>query len=156
MVLGAICLLSVKKRLNHCDSYFANVIFIGFFAGSHSGVKFHRANSCKNYLETFHRHEIKLIYHVTEFAADCFISACKLFLIRNNNCSVDEKTRSIIRKWSENECKEDVSLGLTKTLYKNLLAKGYSFETDASSKSCLPSRNIKKYAYINGPVTIKS
>uniref|UniRef100_A0AAF5PL56 SH3 domain-containing protein n=1 Tax=Wuchereria bancrofti TaxID=6293 RepID=A0AAF5PL56_WUCBA len=61
---------------------------------------------------------------------------CKICIKLNSNRSIGEKTRSIIRKWSENECKQDASLDLIKTLYKNLLVEGYSFETDASSKSC--------------------
>lgn len=40
----------------------------------------------------------------------------------------------MIKKWAENECKQDASLGLIETLYKNLLAEGHSFETDSPPK----------------------
>lgn len=40
-----------------------------------------------------------------------------------------EKTRQLIKKWSENECKKDASLSLIESLYKDLRDEGYSFES---------------------------
>ncbi|VDN32629.1 unnamed protein product, partial [Gongylonema pulchrum] len=41
----------------------------------------------------------------------------------------------MIKKWTENECKHEPSLGLIETLYKNLVADGQSFEPDNPPKS---------------------
>uniref|UniRef100_A0A0K0DQY9 SH3 domain-containing protein n=1 Tax=Angiostrongylus cantonensis TaxID=6313 RepID=A0A0K0DQY9_ANGCA len=41
----------------------------------------------------------------------------------------------MILKWVENECKSDPSLSLVSTLYKNLLADGYSFTSNEPKKS---------------------
>lgn len=41
----------------------------------------------------------------------------------------------MIKKWAENECKQDASLGLIKTAYKNLVADGHSFEADMPQKT---------------------
>uniref|UniRef100_A0A1I8EJP6 VHS domain-containing protein n=1 Tax=Wuchereria bancrofti TaxID=6293 RepID=A0A1I8EJP6_WUCBA len=108
-----LCLLSVKKRLNHRDPH---VVLLALSLldslWSNCGVAFRREVSSR------------------EFSQELSFKAT------HSNRSIGEKTRSIIRKWSENECKQDASLDLIKTLYKNLLVEGYSFETDASSKSC--------------------
>nr|CDJ93575.1 SNF2-related and DNA RNA helicase and VHS and Ubiquitin interacting motif and Src homology-3 domain containing protein [Haemonchus contortus] len=55
---------------------------------------------------------------------------------------VAEKTRMMIQKWVENECKSDASLSLVATLYKNLVADGYSFTSSEPKKSSL-SRDIQ-------------
>lgn len=41
----------------------------------------------------------------------------------------------MIQKWVENECKADASLSLVATLYKNLLADGYSFSSSEPKKT---------------------
>nr|CRZ24298.1 BMA-STAM-1 [Brugia malayi] len=108
-----LCLLSVKKRLNHRDPH---VVLLALSLldslWSNCGVAFRREVSSREFSQELN------------------------FKATHSNRSISEKTRSIIKKWSENECKQDASLGLIKTLYKNLLAEGYSFETDTSSKSC--------------------
>ncbi|CAG9539136.1 unnamed protein product [Cercopithifilaria johnstoni] len=108
-----LCLLSVKKRLNHRDPH---VVLLSLSLldslWSNCGIAFRREVSSR------------------EFSQELSFKAT------HSNRSISEKTRSIIKKWSENECKQDASLGLIETLYKNLLAEGYSFETDSSSKSC--------------------
>ncbi|EFO23465.2 hypothetical protein LOAG_05022 [Loa loa] len=107
-----LCLLSVKKRLNHRDPH---VVLLALSLldslWSNCGVAFRREVSSR------------------EFSQELSFKAT------HSNRSIGEKTRSIIKKWSENECKQDASLGLIETLYKNLLAEGYSFEKDSSSKS---------------------
>ncbi|VDK70959.1 unnamed protein product [Litomosoides sigmodontis] len=107
-----LCLLSVKKRLNHRDPH---VVLLALSLldslWSNCGIAFRREVSSR------------------EFSQELSFKAT------HSNRSISEKTRSIIKKWSENECKHDASLGLIETLYKNLLAEGYSFETDNSSKS---------------------
>ncbi|VDK63813.1 unnamed protein product [Onchocerca ochengi] len=106
-----LCLLSVKKRLNHRDPH---VVLLALSLldslWSNCGIAFRREVSSR------------------EFSQELSFKAT------HSNRSIGEKTRSIIKKWSENECKQDASLGLIETLYKNLLAEGYSFETDSSSK----------------------
>ncbi|KAL3990692.1 VHS domain family protein [Acanthocheilonema viteae] len=105
-----LCLLSVKKRLNHRDPH---VVLLALSLldslWSNCGIAFRREVSSREFSQELN------------------------FKATHSNRSIGEKTRSIIKKWSENECKQDASLGLIETLYKNLLAEGYSFETD---KSC--------------------
>ncbi|OZC10914.1 hypothetical protein X798_02058 [Onchocerca flexuosa] len=108
-----LCLLSVKKRLNHRDPH---VVLLALSLldslWSNCGIAFRREVSSR------------------EFSQELSFKAT------HSNRSIGEKTRSIIKKWSENECKQDASLGLIETLYRNLLAEGYLFETDSSSKPC--------------------
>uniref|UniRef100_A0A915PIZ0 Signal transducing adapter molecule 1 n=1 Tax=Setaria digitata TaxID=48799 RepID=A0A915PIZ0_9BILA len=108
-----LCLLSVKKRLNHRDPH---VVLLALSLldslWSNCGTTFRREVSSREFSQELN------------------------FKATHSNRSIGEKTRSIIRKWSENECKQDASLGLIETLHKNLLAEGYSFETDNSTKSC--------------------
>ncbi|KAK6011626.1 SH3 domain protein, partial [Ostertagia ostertagi] len=48
----------------------------------------------------------------------------------------------MIQKWVENECKSDASLSLVASLYKNLVADGYSFSSSEPKKSSL-TRDIQ-------------
>jgi len=81
------CLLSVKKRLNHRDPH------VVLFALSlldclwnNCGAVFRREVSSKEFVS-------ELSYKAT-----------------SSNRVVGDKTRALVRKWSENECKKDNSL----------------------------------------------
>ncbi|PIO60385.1 hypothetical protein TELCIR_18117, partial [Teladorsagia circumcincta] len=65
-----------------------------------------------------------------------------LLSIRKRTRLVAEKTRMMIQKWVENECKSDASLSLVASLYKNLVADGYSFSSNEPKKSSL-TRDIQ-------------
>lgn len=47
---------------------------------------------------------------------------------------IGEKTRTLVKKWVDNECKKDTSLSLIETLYKNLLEDGFTFDTVPEKK----------------------
>ncbi|MFH4977578.1 hypothetical protein AB6A40_004287 [Gnathostoma spinigerum] len=105
------CLLSLKKRLNHRDPH---VVLLALSVldscWSNCGVTFRREVSSR------------------EFSQEMGFKAT------HSNRAIAEKTRTIIKKWAENECKIDPSLGLIETLYKNLVAEGHSFESDEPKK----------------------
>ncbi|VDN56808.1 unnamed protein product [Dracunculus medinensis] len=105
------CLLSIKKRLNHRDPH---VILLALSL----------LDSLWNNCDSSFRREVSS----REFCQELGSKAT------HSNRSVGEKTRSILKKWAENECKKDPSLGLIETLYKNLLVEGHSFESDQPSK----------------------
>lgn len=106
------CLLSLKKRLNHRDPH---VVLLALSVldslWCNCGVHFRREVSSREFSQ-------ELGYKAT-----------------HSNRSVGEKTRSMLKKWAENECKKDPSLGLIETLYKNLLSEGHSFDTDPPTKT---------------------
>ncbi|KAH7728060.1 Variant SH3 domain containing protein [Aphelenchoides avenae] len=105
------CLLSVKKRLNHRDPH------VVLFALSlldclwnNCGTTFRREVSSKEFIN-------ELNYKAT-----------------NSNNVIGEKTRLLIKKWVDNECKKDTSLSLVETLYKNLLEDGFTFDSGPEKK----------------------
>ncbi|VDK61981.1 unnamed protein product [Anisakis simplex] len=104
------CLLSIKKRLNHRDPH---VVLLALSVldslWSNCGVHFRREVSSR------------------EFSQELASKAT------HSNRSVGEKTRLMLKKWAENECKTDASLGLIESLYNNLVAEGHSFESDTPS-----------------------
>uniref|UniRef100_A0A915AUX0 Signal transducing adapter molecule 1 n=1 Tax=Parascaris univalens TaxID=6257 RepID=A0A915AUX0_PARUN len=106
------CLLSLKKRLNHRDPH---VVLLALSVldslWCNCGVHFRREVSSREFSQ-------ELGYKAT-----------------HSNRSVGEKTRSMLKKWAENECKKDPSLGLIETLYKNLLSEGHSFDADPPTKT---------------------
>uniref|UniRef100_A0A914CYP1 Signal transducing adapter molecule 1 n=1 Tax=Acrobeloides nanus TaxID=290746 RepID=A0A914CYP1_9BILA len=104
-------LLSVKRRLNHRDPH------VVLFALSmldclwnNCGATFRREVSSKDFVS-------ELNYKAT-----------------NSNRVIGEKTREIIKKWAENECKKDPSLSLVDSLYSDLLNSGYTFEDSSNTK----------------------
>ncbi|VDM48723.1 unnamed protein product [Toxocara canis] len=106
------CLLSLKKRLNHRDPH---VVLLALSVldslWSNCGVLFRREVSSR------------------EFSQELAFKAT------HSNRSVGEKTRAMLKKWAENECKKDASLGLIESLYKNLLSEGHSFDPDLPPKT---------------------
>ncbi|KIH58028.1 SH3 domain protein [Ancylostoma duodenale] len=66
----------------------------------------------------------------------------KIALDKKSTRLIAEKTRMMIQKWVENECKSDASLSLVVTLYKNLVADGHSFTSSEPKKSSI-SRDIE-------------
>ncbi|KAI6232419.1 hypothetical protein M3Y95_00483900 [Aphelenchoides besseyi] len=114
------CLLAIKKRLNHRDPH------VVLFALSlldclwnNSTVQFRREVSSNEFTP-------ELTYRAT-----------------GSNRVVAEKTRELIKKWSENECKKDPSLSLIDSLYHELLDDGYEFDTFKKPK--------KEMAFSNDP-----
>ncbi|VDD87485.1 unnamed protein product [Enterobius vermicularis] len=106
-----LCLLSLKKRLNHRDPHVVLLALSVLDAlWCNCGQAFRQEVSSR------------------EFSSELGYKATQ------SNRAVSEKTRSLIKKWVEQECKEDPSLGLIESLYKNLLADGYSFETEQLEK----------------------
>jgi signal transducing adaptor molecule len=105
------CLLSVKKRLNHRDPH------VVIFALSLLDCLW---NNCGS---TFRR----------EVSSKEFISELN-YKATNSNRVVGEKTRELIKKWVDSECKKDSSLSLIETLYKDLLESGYTFDTETEKK----------------------
>jgi len=105
------CLLSLRKRLNHRDPHvvlFALALLDCLW--NNCGSTFRREISSKEFIN-------ELNYKAT-----------------HSNRLIGEKTREILKKWSENECKKDASLSLVESLYKDLLNSGYNFEGDPSQK----------------------
>ncbi|VDN07910.1 unnamed protein product [Thelazia callipaeda] len=107
-----LCLLSVKKRLNHRDPH---VVLLALSLldslWNNCGVTFRREVSSREFSQELN------------------------FKATHSNRSIAEKTRLMIKKWSENECKKDASLGLIESLYKSLVMEGYSFEAENLPKS---------------------
>uniref|UniRef100_A0A0N5B1E4 Signal transducing adapter molecule 1 n=1 Tax=Syphacia muris TaxID=451379 RepID=A0A0N5B1E4_9BILA len=105
------CLLSLKKRLNHRDPH---VVLLALTVldtlWSNCGQPFRQEVSSREFSQ-------ELGYKATQ-----------------SNRAVGEKTRSIIKKWAEEDCEKDPSLGLIASLYKGLVNDGYSFETEFSEK----------------------
>ncbi|KAI6244113.1 hypothetical protein M3Y99_00082200 [Aphelenchoides fujianensis] len=105
------CLLAIKKRLNHRDPH------VVLFALSlldclwnNSTAQFRREVSSNDFTP-------ELTYRAT-----------------NSNRVVAEKTRELIKKWAENECKKDASLSLIESIYRELLEDGYEFDTPKPKK----------------------
>ncbi|KJH46843.1 VHS domain protein [Dictyocaulus viviparus] len=105
-------LLSIRKRLNHRDPH---VVLLALSVldscWSNCGPPFRKEVSSANFINELQSKAV----HSTRL--------------------ISEKTRMMIQKWVENECKTDSSLSLVTTLYKNLLADGYSFTPSEPKKS---------------------
>ncbi|VDM70903.1 unnamed protein product, partial [Strongylus vulgaris] len=69
-----------------------------------------------------------------EVSSASFISELQSKAVHSTRL-IAEKTRMMIQKWVENECKADASLSLVVTLYKNLVADGLSFTSSEPKKS---------------------
>uniref|UniRef100_A0A914UKH6 Uncharacterized protein n=1 Tax=Plectus sambesii TaxID=2011161 RepID=A0A914UKH6_9BILA len=108
------CLLSIKKRLNHRDPH---VVMLALSVldslWNNSGTVFQREVSSR------------------EFTSELLSKAT------HSNRSIGEKTRLLIKKWADNECKKDPSLSLVETLYIQLERDGYSFESSEPKKTAM-------------------
>lgn len=62
---------------------------------------------------------------------------------------IAEKTRELIKKWAENECKKDPALSLIDSLYRDLLTEGYNFESSEPVKT-------KKVMFSKDPNVVSS
>ncbi|XGW23636.1 hypothetical protein V3C99_005673 [Haemonchus contortus] len=112
-------LLSIRKRLNHRDPH---VVLLALSV----------LDSCWSNCGPAFRKEVSSASFINELQAKA----------THSTRLVAEKTRMMIQKWVENECKSDASLSLVATLYKNLVADGYSFTSSEPKKSSL-SRDIQ-------------
>ncbi|TKR80899.1 hypothetical protein L596_014883 [Steinernema carpocapsae] len=105
------CLLSIKKRLNNRDPH---VIVLALALldciWCNAGSAFRLAVSSKEFC-----HEL-------------------LAKATHSNRIVGEKTRLLVKKWVEEECKNDPSLALLESLYRDLVSEGLSFETEDPKK----------------------
>ncbi|KAI6191633.1 hypothetical protein M3Y97_00249300 [Aphelenchoides bicaudatus] len=105
------CLLSIKKRLNHRDPHVALfTLSLLDCVWNNGGALFRREVSSNDFIQ-------ELTYRAT-----------------NSNRHVGDKTRELIKKWSENECKRDPSLSLVESLYRDLLEEGYTFDSPEKAK----------------------
>ena len=68
-----------------------------------------------------------------EVSSEEFISELHCMATHRNRV-IGEKTRELLKKWSENECKTDASLSLVETLVRDLANSGYSFESSTIEK----------------------
>ncbi|VDO41924.1 unnamed protein product [Haemonchus placei] len=105
-------LLSIRKRLNHRDPH---VVLLALSV----------LDSCWSNCGPAFRKEVSSASFINELQAKA----------THSTRLVAEKTRMMIQKWVENECKSDASLSLVATLYKNLVADGYSFTSSEPKKS---------------------
>ncbi|VDM55900.1 unnamed protein product [Angiostrongylus costaricensis] len=105
-------LLSIRKRLNHRDPH---VVLLALSV----------LDSCWGNCGPAFRKEVSSASFINELQSKA-VHSTRL---------ISEKTRMMILKWVENECKSDPSLSLVSTLYKNLLADGYSFTSNETKKS---------------------
>ncbi|KAE9420708.1 hypothetical protein Angca_008065, partial [Angiostrongylus cantonensis] len=105
-------LLSIRKRLNHRDPH---VVLLALSV----------LDSCWSNCGPAFRKEVSSASFINELQSKA-VHSTRL---------ISEKTRMMILKWVENECKSDPSLSLVSTLYKNLLADGYSFTSNEPKKS---------------------
>ncbi|KAK5973071.1 Jak pathway signal transduction adaptor molecule [Trichostrongylus colubriformis] len=112
-------LLSIRKRLNHRDPH---VVLLALSV----------LDSCWSNCGPAFRKEVSSASFINELQAKA----------THSTRLVAEKTRLMIQKWVENECKSDASLSLVVTLYKNLVADGYSFSSSEPKKSSL-TRDIQ-------------
>ncbi|CAI4227389.1 unnamed protein product [Auanema sp. JU1783] len=118
-----LALLSVKKRLNNRDPH---VVILALSV----------LDSCWNNCIAF-RKEVSSASFINELQSKATHSVRQ----------VAEKTRLMIKKWVEAECKSDASLSLVVSLYRNLADEGYSFE---------PQENVKKVVVSNDPNVVHS
>ncbi|CAD5234584.1 unnamed protein product [Bursaphelenchus xylophilus] len=104
-------LYSIKKRLNHRDPH---VVLLALSLldciWNNAGQVFRREVSSNDFIN-------ELSYRAT-----------------SSNRLIGEKTRGIIKKWIDNECKKDASLSLIESLYRDLREEGYSFEASEPAK----------------------
>ncbi|PIO61265.1 VHS domain protein [Teladorsagia circumcincta] len=112
-------LLSIRKRLNHRDPH---VVLLALSV----------LDSCWSNCGPAFRKEVSSASFINELQAKA----------THSTRLVAEKTRMMIQKWVENECKSDASLSLVASLYKNLVADGYSFSSNEPKKSSL-TRDIQ-------------
>ncbi|CAJ0594199.1 unnamed protein product [Cylicocyclus nassatus] len=105
-------LLSIRKRLNHRDPH---VVLLALSV----------LDSCWSNCGPAFRKEVSSAGFISELQSKA-VHSTRL---------IAEKTRMMIQKWVENECKSDASLSLVVTLYKNLVADGLSFTSNEPKKS---------------------
>ncbi|WKX91876.1 hypothetical protein Q1695_010145 [Nippostrongylus brasiliensis] len=113
-------LLSIRKRLNHRDPH---VVLLALSV----------LDSCWSNCGPAFRKEVSSASFISELQSKA----------THSTRLVAEKTRLMIQKWVENECKSDASLSLVVTLYKNLVADGYSFSTNEPKKKSDVTRAIE-------------
>ncbi|VDM46051.1 unnamed protein product [Toxocara canis] len=138
------CLLSLKKRLNHRDPHVLLLTLSLLDAlWSNCGVHFRREVSSKEFSKELAFKAVhvccflseNLYFRCTLDSKECFFFLYILKVMhRQNNRAVGEKTRAMLKRWVENECKKDASLGLIESLYKNLLREG-CFDAYPTSKT---------------------
>ncbi|EYC14492.1 hypothetical protein Y032_0040g238 [Ancylostoma ceylanicum] len=112
-------ILSIRKRLNHRDPH---VVLLALSV----------LDSCWSNCGPAFRKEVSSASFISELQSKA-VHSTRL---------IAEKTRMMIQKWVENECKSDASLSLVVTLYKNLVADGHSFTSSEPKKSSI-SRDIE-------------
>ncbi|CAD5229132.1 unnamed protein product [Bursaphelenchus okinawaensis] len=119
-------LYAIKKRLNHRDPH---VVLLALSlldcVWNNAGQFFRREVSSNDFIN-------ELSYRAT-----------------SSNRLIGEKTRHMIKKWVENECKKDASLSLIESLYRDLRGEGYSFESSE------PTKNTK-IMYSNDPNVVST
>ncbi|CAI5439278.1 unnamed protein product [Caenorhabditis angaria] len=104
-------LKSLKKRLNNRDPH---VVLMAISV----------LDSCWSNCGDRFRKEVSSSQFINELKA----------LATNSQRLVAEKTRVSIQKWVDNECKNEPSLSLIISLYRNLKEDGYSFEINEPGK----------------------
>ncbi|GMT32693.1 hypothetical protein PFISCL1PPCAC_23990 [Pristionchus fissidentatus] len=109
---------SIKKRLNHRDPH---VVILAISV----------LDSCWANCGATFRREISSREFINELESKC----------KSSVRQVGEKTRLMIKKWVDSEAKEDDSLSLIRTLYKNLIADGHSFESSEPKKRLIISKD---------------
>ncbi|KAK6729951.1 hypothetical protein RB195_006789 [Necator americanus] len=112
-------ILSIRKRLNHRDPH---VVLLALSV----------LDSCWSNCGPAFRKEVSSASFISELQSKA-VHSTRL---------IAEKTRMMIQKWVENECKSDASLSLVVTLYKNLVADGHSFTSNEPKKSTI-ARDIE-------------
>uniref|UniRef100_A0A1I7X4J2 SSD domain-containing protein n=1 Tax=Heterorhabditis bacteriophora TaxID=37862 RepID=A0A1I7X4J2_HETBA len=111
-------LLSIKKRLNHRDPH---VVILALSV----------LDSCWSNCGPAFRKEVSSANFISELESKA----------THSTRLIAEKTRVMIKKWVDMECKTDASLSLMCTLHKNLLADGYSFEFSEPKKKTVISND---------------
>lgn len=100
-------LKALRKRLNNRDPH---VVLLAIAV----------LDSCWANCEERFRKEVSSAQFINELKALC----------TSSQRQVAEKMRITLQKWVETECKKEPSLSLIVSLYKNLIADGYSFSID--------------------------
>lgn len=113
------CLLSLKKRLNHRDPH---VILYTLTV----------LDGCVNNCGSVFNSELCS----REFVAELRSKAT------GSQRQVAEKTRELIKKWAETECKSDPSLRAIPFLYNELKADGYDFPGSGAATTTTAKKNM--------------
>lgn len=117
-------LKTLRKRLNNRDPH---VVLLAVSV----------LDSCWANCEERFRKEVSSAQFINELKALC----------TSSQRQVAEKMRLTLQKWVDAECKKEPSLSLVTSLYKNLVADGYSFSVD-DPKSKTKAMDAK---YANDP-----